>query len=65
MPEHGIRSSYSQCPFEIQMYDQQGLLSTGTAFYYELLGEWFLVTNWHNFSGRHLLLLSDSVRTNC
>lgn len=55
MPERGIRSSYSQCPFEIQMYDQQGLLSTGTAFYYELAGEWFLVTNWHNFSGRHFL----------
>ena len=55
MPEQGIRSTYSQCPFQIQMWDEQGMLATGTAFFYEHGGGWFLITNWHNFSGRHFL----------
>lgn len=55
MPENGIRSSYSQSPFQILMYDDAGLVSTGTAFYYEFEGETYLVTNWHNISGRHFL----------
>ncbi len=55
MPEKGIRSTYSQCPFQIQSWDQLGMLATGTAFFYEHHGDWFLVTNWHNLSGRHFL----------
>lgn len=55
MPERGIRSTYSQCPFEIQMWDHEGVISTGTAFFYEVNEEWFLITNWHNLSGRHFL----------
>ncbi|MCD9015479.1 serine protease [Parachryseolinea silvisoli] len=55
MPEKGIRSTYSQSPFQILMYDDQGMLSTGTGFFYELRDELFLITNWHNFSGRHFL----------
>ena len=55
MPEKGIRSTYSQCPFEIQTWDQQGLLSTASAFFYELDQSWFLVTNWHVISGRNSL----------
>lgn len=35
------------------MWDEQGVISTGTAFYYVLDEEWFLVTNWHNLTGRH------------
>ena len=53
MPEDGIRSTYSQCPFQIQMYDSRGIISTGSAFYFVHDGEWFLITNWHNLSGRH------------
>ena len=53
MPEHGIRSTYSQCPFQIQTYDGQGLLATGSAFFYVYCDIWFLITNWHIFSGRH------------
>ena len=66
MPEKGIRSTYSQCPFEIQMWDDQGIISTGTAFFYEFRNRWFFVTNWHNFSGRHFVTkcpLSYGART--
>ena len=55
MPEQGIRSTYSQCPFQIYMCDDDGVMSTGSAFFYFVGLEWFLVTNWHNFSGRHFL----------
>ena len=53
MPERGIRSTYSQCPFQIQMRDTQGVIGTGTGFFFEMEGEWFLITNWHNISGKH------------
>lgn len=53
MPEEGIRSTYSQCPFQILIYDEDGMVATGTAFFYELNGDWFMITNWHNLSGRN------------
>ena len=53
MPEIGIRSALSQCPFQIRMCDSAGLIATGTGFFYELNGDSFLVTTWHNISGRH------------
>lgn len=37
------------------MYDDAGLTSTGTAFFYFCENSWFLITNWHNLSGRHFL----------
>ena len=52
MPEHGIRSTYSQCPFQLLMYDEGGVISSGTGFFYETDNRWFLVTNWHNVTGR-------------
>ncbi|MCY4363217.1 MAG: hypothetical protein OXE42_13710 [Gammaproteobacteria bacterium] len=55
MPEKGVRSTYSQCPFELQMYDEQGMIATGSAFFFEINDEWFLITNWHNVSGKHFL----------
>lgn len=55
MPENGVRSTYSQSPFQILMYDGQGLISTGTAFFYYVDSCWFLITNWHNISGKHFL----------
>jgi hypothetical protein len=56
MPENGIRSCYSQSPFQIMMLDDHGIISTGSAFYYEgELGDLFLITNWHNLSGRHFV----------
>lgn len=55
MPEKGIRNRYSQAPFQILMYDETGLTSTGSAFFYEFNTETFLITNWHNLSGRHFL----------
>ena len=53
MPEKGIRSTYSQCPFQIYLCDSYGVISTGSGFFFEWAGEWFLITNWHNFSGKH------------
>ena len=41
MPENGIRSTYSQCPFELQMYDEQEMIATGSAFFFEINDEWF------------------------
>lgn len=52
MPEHGVRSTYSQCPFEILMYDDQGCISSGTAFLYFYNDAGYIVTNWHNISGK-------------
>jgi hypothetical protein len=37
------------------MYDEHGIISTGTAFFYAIKSEWFLITNWHNISGRNFL----------
>lgn len=37
------------------MYDENGAISTGTAFLFESEREWFLITNWHNITGRHFL----------
>lgn len=55
MPEHGVRSRYSTCPFEILIHDLNGVISSGTAFFVEEGDGWFLVTNWHNVSGKHFL----------
>lgn len=56
MPEQGIRSTYTQCPLQVLVHDQHGaVLSSGSAFFFEMNGNWFLVTNWHNVSGRHFL----------
>ena len=52
MPEQGIRSTYSQCPFQIQTWDNHGPLGAGTGFFYEYEDEWFLITNWHIVSGK-------------
>ena len=52
MPEQGVRSNYSLCPFEIEMCDDQGGISSATGFIYDQNGELFLITNWHNFVGR-------------
>lgn len=58
MPENGVRSTYSQCPVQIYMCDDDGIISTGTAFYFMHNQEWFLITNWHNISGRNFLTKS-------
>ncbi|MBF0268969.1 MAG: trypsin-like peptidase domain-containing protein [Alphaproteobacteria bacterium] len=55
MPEHGIRSPYSQCPLQILMNDNQGVISTGTGFFYSYNDKNYLITNWHNISGKNFL----------
>ena len=56
MPEHGIRSTYSQCPFQLIVHDDAGkILSSSSAFFFEMDGAWFIITNWHVVSGRHFI----------
>ena len=56
MPEHGIRSTYSQCPFQVLVRDQDGTVrSAASAFFFDTNGRWFIITNWHVVTGRHFL----------
>ena len=50
-----LKDNYIACPFQIQMCDLQGGISLGTAFFYECEGETFVITNWHNVTGKHPL----------
>ena len=52
MIERKIRSTYSKCPFQIQTWDDHGILGAGTGFFYECGKEWFLITNWHVVTGK-------------
>ncbi|MAR92738.1 MAG: hypothetical protein CML06_17930 [Pseudomonadales bacterium] len=47
-----IKQKKSCVPVQLSMYLDDTKLSSGTAFFFELDGEIFLITNWHNFSGR-------------
>lgn len=53
MPEKGVRSTYSQAPFRITTHDYGGEIAVGTAFHYLHDGKRFIVTNWHNLTGRN------------
>jgi hypothetical protein len=44
---------YSQAPLFIKMRFATTELAAGTAFFYRLHGELYLISNWHNFSGRN------------
>ena len=56
MPEHGVRSTYSQCPFQLLVHAQTGeILSSGSAFFFETDGASFIITNWHVVSGRSFI----------
>lgn len=53
MPENGIRSNWSQCPFQILLEDNGGIISSGTGFFYDYGGACYLLTNWHIVSGKN------------
>ncbi len=44
---------YTSAVSPIEMYLDDKLLSRGTAFFWEEKGQTFLVTNWHNISGKN------------
>ena len=48
-----VSNKYMLCPFQIQMCDQHGGISLATAFFFELHDETFIITNWHNVTGKH------------
>ena len=48
-----VSDKYMLCPFQIQMCDQHGGISLATAFFFELHDETFIITNWHNVTGKH------------
>ena len=45
--------AYSQAPLFIKMRFGETELAVGTAFFYRRNGNLYLVSNWHNFSGRN------------
>lgn len=54
MPERGVRSNYSQCPAQLRMLDPEGtVIATGTAFFFAASNGDYLLTSWHNVSGRN------------
>ena len=50
-----LKDKHIACPFQIQMCDRQGGIGLGTAFLYECESEMFIITNWHNVTGKHPL----------
>jgi hypothetical protein len=51
----GIRARESQAPVQLLLADDAGTISTATGFIFECGGREFLITNWHNVSGKHFL----------
>ena len=52
MPPQPVDDKHVLCPFQIQMCDLQGGIGLGTALFYEADGENFIITNWHNVTGK-------------
>jgi hypothetical protein len=48
-----LRDSLSEVPFRISMQFKDQSLAIGTAFIYSYKGQLYLVTNWHNITGRN------------
>lgn len=55
MQERILKDKHVACPFQIAMCYRQGPIALATAFFYETAGETFLITNWHNVTGKHPL----------
>ena len=55
MQPRPINDKYVLCPFQIQLCDRQGGIALGTAFFYQMEDDTFIITNWHNVTGRHPL----------
>ena len=53
MQPRPIDDKYALCPFQIQLCDQQGGIGLGTAFFYQVENATFIITNWHNVTGKH------------
>ena len=58
MEKPRVRSIFSQVPVEVHIHDDQGKISTATAFFYEREERLYLITNWHVVSGRIFLQIN-------
>ena len=47
-----VLDQYSIGPVPIEMYFRELKLAIGTAFVWENVGRYFLITNWHNVTGK-------------
>jgi hypothetical protein len=56
---------WSLAALQIEMYFDQTLASHGTGSIWKLNGKTYLVTNWHNFSGKHRETGEHISKTNC
>ena len=52
---------FSLTTVPIDLYFNEQLLSKGTAFTWERDSKHYLITNWHNVSGRNAPSVSDTV----
>lgn len=55
VPEHGVRSGHSGCPFELLTLDRDGVISSATGFFVDYENVSFVVTNWPVVSGKHFV----------
>ena len=53
MNREPVTDKHILCPFQIQMCDLQGGIGLATAFFYQTQEETFVITNWHNVTGKH------------
>lgn len=53
MPERRVRSTYSQAPVQILLYDGGGIVSSGSGFFFTHRADRYLITNWHIVTGRN------------
>ena len=53
-----VREEYTKCSIQIKICNETAPISLGTGFFYyfsQQPDEWFLITNWHNVSGKNFL----------
>ena len=55
MQPQPVNDKYALCPFQIQLCDRQGGFALGTGFFYQVEDGIFIITNWHNVTGKHPL----------
>ena len=50
-----LREAHSKSAFRLETHDDNGPLSSATAFFFEVDGRLYIITNWHVVAGKHFL----------